>query len=352
MSKYLIISILLALSSFGFAPIIAQSHHEMVASDEYLPAKYQKRLKQGESLLRKGDKYFGKADAVNREIESLEGSGKSGQLKITRLQERRQRLQRTAGTYIEDAHRKQYRTLRKALKNEFLVAYQQVKNSANEKFKEAAVVRRKAENLSFRYNSAELQQKAAGIEMEALELLLAKMQEMSVVVREDTSSDRMVDSFKLPPDSLPGAKELTTDELAIETDTGIADIDTVAEVQADAEPLNIETIESVEATEEPVNTRQPVKAEPEVFFSIQILASRVPLAEEKIRTAYNGKLQVFDTKSEGWYRYSAGRFPTLEATKEAISREAISGFIVAYRKDQRITIKEALKYFENRSATD
>ncbi len=346
MSKYFIISILLAILSLGCFPAPAQNHHGMVASGEYLPGKYQKKMKQGASLLRKGDKFFEKAEAVQRKIELLEESGKSGQLKATRLQERRQRLQRAAGTYIEDAHRRQFRVLRRALKNEFFAAYQQIKDSANQKFKEAAVIRRKAENLSFRNNSAELHQKAADIEMEALELLLTRIQNLSVIL-EDTSPDRMGELFKAPRDTLPGVKDAALQESSIETDTLIVDVGSVAEGQAESGKLGIETIESVESSEEPVDIEQTVKGEPDVFFSIQILASRVPLTDKAIKAAYNGKLPVFDAKSDGWYRYSAGRFTTLNAAKEAMSRETIKGFIVAYRKDKRITIKEALKYLEN-----
>ena len=98
------------------------------------------------------------------------------------------------------------------------------------------------------------------------------------------------------------------------------------------------------ATPAPEAVQQAEKIE----FRVQIAASNRPLPANYDR--FQG-FDVYGTKgSDGYYRYYVGRFPELEAAKlalkELMSKGFPSAFIVAYKKDTRISIAEAQSLLE------
>jgi hypothetical protein len=68
--------------------------------------------------------------------------------------------------------------------------------------------------------------------------------------------------------------------------------------------------------------------------------------EPQIRDVYNGALPVIINRSDGWFRFSAGRFNSFESAVDRMKREEIYGFIVAFRGDQRFDVKEARRLIE------
>ena len=54
-------------------------------------------------------------------------------------------------------------------------------------------------------------------------------------------------------------------------------------------------------------------------------------------------MKVIEKVGSGWYRYSVGQFTDATTARETMQKEGIKGFIVAYNKDERISVKEALE---------
>ncbi len=345
MNKVLFFSVFFVLGWLCPVLIVAQSPHGMVVSEELLPAKYQKKLKQAVSFLRKGEKLFDKAGELQAQLNQNEAEGTSGKLKDSRLQEHRQRLQRKAGTYIEDAHRLQYRILVKVLRHECYACYRGVEQQVKQHFKDAEVIRRKAENLSFRTSSLEMFEDAAKSEMKALGILSSVLKNVCKLETVNLA-DEQFEPAEVADEPWGEEKRLPTQTALPMVLKGASDSLKVKEEAA------VDSTELKEEAQQPIEKKEwvvvPDSVEPEVFFSIQFLASRVPLTQAQIRAAYSGETAVVERLGSGWYRYSFGEFLTLEEAKQAMSREKVKGFIVAYSHNQRVTIAEALKYLKSK----
>ncbi|TLX74098.1 hypothetical protein E9993_13450 [Labilibacter sediminis] len=89
----------------------------------------------------------------------------------------------------------------------------------------------------------------------------------------------------------------------------------------------------------------PVEKEPEVYYTVQILADRKPVSSDAIKRVYQGEYEIIENIGDGWYRYSFGKFSDLTTAKKALSESNAKGYVVAYRKNIRISLSEAKKYF-------
>jgi hypothetical protein len=82
----------------------------------------------------------------------------------------------------------------------------------------------------------------------------------------------------------------------------------------------------------------------EIIFKVQIAAHTVPLSEEYLRTIYLGGMQIDMIYEEEWYKYSIGRYKTLEeATKTLEECNVKKAFIVPYQAGKKLTIQEAME---------
>lgn len=82
----------------------------------------------------------------------------------------------------------------------------------------------------------------------------------------------------------------------------------------------------------------------EIIFKVQIAAHTVPLTEEYLRTIYKGGMKIDLIFEEEWYKYSIGRYRTLNEATETLKKCNVNkAFIIAYQSGKKLTIEEALK---------
>jgi hypothetical protein len=82
----------------------------------------------------------------------------------------------------------------------------------------------------------------------------------------------------------------------------------------------------------------------EIIFKVQIAAHTVPLTEEYLRTIYLGGMQIDMIYEEEWYKYSIGRYKTLEEATETLEECNVKkAFIVPYQEGKKLTIREAME---------
>jgi hypothetical protein len=82
----------------------------------------------------------------------------------------------------------------------------------------------------------------------------------------------------------------------------------------------------------------------EIIFKVQIAAHTVPLTEEYLRTIYLGGMQIDMIYEEEWYKYSIGRYKTLEEATETLEKCNVKkAFIVPYQAGKKLTIREAME---------
>jgi len=82
----------------------------------------------------------------------------------------------------------------------------------------------------------------------------------------------------------------------------------------------------------------------DIIFKVQIAAHTVPLTEEYLRTIYLGGMTIDMIYEEEWYKYSIGRYKTLEEATETLEDCNVKkAFIIAYQEGKKLTIQEALE---------
>lgn len=91
------------------------------------------------------------------------------------------------------------------------------------------------------------------------------------------------------------------------------------------------------------------EAWPDIEFSVQVSASRVPLDAVKIQNDLGISETIYERNDNIWYRYSAGKFNKVWKARELRnvlrSKYGVSdAFIVIYRDEKRISLEEALNY--------
>jgi hypothetical protein len=115
---------------------------------------------------------------------------------------------------------------------------------------------------------------------------------------------------------------------------------------AQEEPL-VAKVEEPHVTEEVITV--PVVADPDVFLTIQFMADKKKATQEQISNVYSGNKEVIEMNVNDWFKYSVGKYQTLDKAKADMQAENIKGFIVAYNKNERISVKEAVTILNGES---
>jgi hypothetical protein len=90
----------------------------------------------------------------------------------------------------------------------------------------------------------------------------------------------------------------------------------------------------------------------ELIFKVQIAAHTMPLSQEYLNIIYKGSIPIDLIFEEDWYKYSIGRYSTLEEAdltrKECNIKKA---FVVAYCEGKKISTQEAVEMMQKRKAS-
>lgn len=99
-----------------------------------------------------------------------------------------------------------------------------------------------------------------------------------------------------------------------------------------------------ETQKEKVEEKPPKSIETvDVYFTIQIMADKVPVNVTRQRMVYKGNRKVMENRGDSWYRYSVGKFSSYTEAAAAMKSEGIKGYVVAYNGSERISTSEAKK---------
>ncbi len=343
MMNRMILLIVLAVFSSSF--VVGQNEDFFRLSWENLPQNYTQKKKRVETLLNKSILYFRKAENAEQELMNYQELEKNNPLRQMALQERAFRLYLKAFSYVEDAHRIQYEVLKKVLKDNEMFDVEEIKVEWKKQFGSASVLRKKGEGLVPRVNPKSFLSEATKREMEVLEGM-QNMLSGQIIAMEGPLKHK--DSVLLGT-----GKEVVNKDIENEADTIIVDGQNSVMTQTGS------TI-SVTGKEDTKKNKQIVKPEPgydveipepdvsedksgEVFFSIQFLATRKDIPKTEVKRVYDGPLPVIENYSDGWHRFSAGKFDSIYEADAEMKKTGINGFVVAFKGEKRISIAEAKK---------
>ncbi|MCU4157608.1 hypothetical protein J1N10_16650 [Carboxylicivirga sp. A043] len=365
--------ILLVVALFT-APIQAFSNE----FKELLNSKELKRLESAEKLIAKGDVFIEETKDLEKEVEQLknaDGRIKTG--KINKYNKKIAQIKAKAALYYEDGYKKyisvlddRLKTLEKSGNSEA----KQTRRDSRDLEKKARKQYNKAENLSSPEKAVELLELAQQNQQEAIELQTKCLLSLSEPI--ETEPELMaeevtaIDSTLIEPalvEVAPIAQDTTTvmTELPAETPVVKAPVIlAVAPVTMTAMPIPADStltaqnetplIEEVAAPtviepEVPIAVEEPIVVNPDIFLTIQIMADKKKATNEQISSVYKGSKEVIEMSINDWFKYSVGKYQSLEKAKADMKTENIKGFIVAYNKNERISVKEAVTLLNGES---
>ncbi|MCY1720011.1 N-acetylmuramoyl-L-alanine amidase [Prolixibacteraceae bacterium Z1-6] len=112
-------------------------------------------------------------------------------------------------------------------------------------------------------------------------------------------------------------------------------------IEASVQPLQIKT--EINETENPTNI-EPPKPNPELYFSVQIMALKKKL--EPTPDNFKGEKDIFRIDAGNISRYYSGKFDSLEKAddeKKRISNKFENSFVVAFENQKLISVKNIMK---------
>jgi hypothetical protein len=87
----------------------------------------------------------------------------------------------------------------------------------------------------------------------------------------------------------------------------------------------------------------------DIVFAVQIAASINQLNKNDLRAIYCGNRTINEFREDQWYKYSVGSFPEYDDAYELKRTICVPGaFIVAFKNDMKISVKNAIKESSNR----
>ncbi|MFC2086881.1 SPOR domain-containing protein [Bacteroidota bacterium] len=98
----------------------------------------------------------------------------------------------------------------------------------------------------------------------------------------------------------------------------------------------------IEANER-IKRLQDLASQKEVFYTVQIFASRNKLSEEKLKKLYSGEYEIRERQEDGWFKYTIGEFDDLKDATELWKSLKIQSFLVGYYQGERVMPWKARK---------
>ncbi|TLX74096.1 SPOR domain-containing protein [Labilibacter sediminis] len=321
--------------------ILAQNADVLSSSDSKRIAKADKKISKGDQVVEKKQKYSSQIEA----LESSGGSVRTG--KIERLEKKANKEIIKSASFYKDGYGKKYSAYKKAvsreIKNNNLGSEaEKIKSHASKAYKNGRKWRRKSAGTADVGKAVDYLFKANGIESDAIKNLARVLE--TAKVEEDLVVEQIqeqVDSVVEVPDT-SSVLVAPPVALVVPEDTTINTVVDSALVVQDS----VVVVDSVQVVVPVIPEEAPVeevveKKELALYFSVQFLAEKQPVPKEKITNLYDGPHEVVKHEADGWYRYSIGKFESLEKAKQALSQSGVKGYIVAYHNEERISTRRA-----------
>jgi len=337
-----IFSRIIILLFFCFLFISVQSQNNGLTSSDI------KKIEKAELKIKKAEAVVDKQEKYTSQIKELEASGSGRVGKIERLQTKANGIVIKSASYFKEGYGQKYKTFRSAVKREMgegnlpETMINQL-TQAHKAYKIGRKWRRKSDGNPDVNKGVEYLFKANGIEKDAiagLEKAMNNYERKELIPEEENVVAIEIDSTIFIPDTTKN-QVLSESPLLTELDS-IAPQDTLNQNSLAMDSVGIVFSDTINSTiQEPI-LEEPVKEELDTYFTIQFLAEKQPVPKEKINSLYDGPFEIVKNEAEGWYRYSFGKFTSLDEAKEMLTKSGVRGYVVAYHNGSRISTREAI----------
>ncbi len=349
----------LCFSCFSFSDLFAQREVEKILDQGEV-----KKFAKADKLIAKGDAILDNTIGLEKEIETLRNAeGRIKTRKIDKKSKASAKYKMQAAIYYKDGYNTKIKVLDKRLKTAEKSGDSKAANAREEVKvleKKARKQYNKAENLISYEEAVEMVELAQENQQKALDVMTKTLiTGVTAEVQEESGAEvieeipvAVQDTLVTPEPEMEVTQQATSEsmeELATEgvvppsgTEAAVVVGTTAAVVAAVSteEALQVDETEVVDEVVVPIE--EPIAdSNKDVFFTIQILAGKSKIAEAQIEQAYSGSNKVIEMTGDGWYRYSIGKYNSIEKARQVQTDEGIKGFIVAYNDGKRISVKEA-----------
>jgi hypothetical protein len=332
-----------------------------------------KRIESAEKLIAKGDALLQDTKEIEAEIERLKNAeGRTQTGKINRYNKKIAEVKVKASLFYQDGYKRYIDVLDdhiKALEKSGNSEAVQARDDVRSLERKARKLYNKAENKPSAEKMVELIELAQSSQQKAIEIHSNCIINLSEAISNATvaiDKSVMLDTLSVieapieePLVAAVDSTTLQTEEMlsvtsAIESAPSLNTVMVAPITVATLPELPVDSTETmpVEAAFEPeteVIVEAPVVINTDVFFTIQIMADKQKASNDQLKNLYDGSKEVIEMHINDWFKYSVGRYQDLEEAKADMSRENIKGFIVAYNKNQRISVKEAVALINGES---
>ncbi len=319
-----------------FVSISCYSANSVLTSrDKAKIARNEKKIVAGEVYLKESDNYL-------KLIENSSKSGRAHKRDSVRLTNKHVRTRLHSFTYLKEGYKGLYRAYASASKD-----YNKLEmNPTVTNLLESAATSHSKGRKNFRkVPDQEDKHKAvksmnAAIEFE--QTAISKLKEAVALLEGDATGSSNSVSPALP------VVALSVDSVATLSATNIvappiAPVTTVAPVVPAVVPVAIVAPAVIKDSTTTVSSEIISHDDATTFFSIQINASKARLEPAQLATYYSGKYKIVLTEADGYFRYSVGKFLSVEDAKKVIEKEKIKGYIVGYLNNSRVSVAEVTK---------
>ncbi|WP_430934545.1 hypothetical protein [Saccharicrinis sp. 156] len=365
------------LLSFCIAFILGMGIASYGQYTDVLNTSNNRKIARADKKIKKGDAVVGKKEKYTRQIEEIETEGKSRKGKIRRLETKANKIVMGSASYYKEGYGKKYsvykKSISKGIKQGSLNSdVESLVEVAKDDYKEGRKLRRKSANHYDLNKAASMLMEANEKENKAIAVLAKATGNIEEITKkEDTMSAEIQDSALVVPDTEMAIIEtlanvvqdslkvdsISVSEIAMSDTAMIADAISVQDsaliVNADTVAVTPITAALISPVLEAEVNNEPLVEEPvkegiaDLYFSVQFLAEKQPVPKDKLQSLYDGPFEVVKHEADGWVRYSFGRFKTLEEANTMKTRSGVQGYVVAYLHEERISTRTAAGMLSN-----
>lgn len=353
--------------------VFSQDNEKAVV--EKLSEKDRNKVAKAEKLLSKGILILKEASGYDVEIAAMKDvEGRLKMRKINKLEKKSNSIKIKASKYLQDGYKKKVKVYESVLKDsrklnpQLASRLKEVEFNSDKKIKKSKKLYRKANDMASKSKAVEYFEIGHKNYQEAIVLLCEGLAVVFEIEPREVVNDAVAEKDTLQVDESSIEKEVetvpegnatdstevtTTNAIANPAVTGgvVAATTAAAVVAVSKDTVSDENDSAVKETEEEVIAEDTTSldAEPQdeksgdVFFTIQFMADKKSVSPAQLKAKYVGDKEVIEMNTDGWYRYSVGKFTNLEEAKGVMKTEGIKGFIVAYKNGERITVSDALE---------
>ena len=319
-----------------FVSISCYSAESVLTSrDKAKIARKEKKVIVGEEYLKESDNYL-------KLIENSTKSGRAHKRDSIRLYNKHVRTRLYSFVYLQEGYKGVYRVYASAVKDYNKL---EMNPTVTSLLKSAAKSHSKGRKNFRKVPVQENKHKAvkslnAAIEFE--QAAISNLKEAIVLLEGDATNNTQSPSVELPVLAAITLDTVPTIAPSIIAPP-VAPVATVAPVVPAIVPAAL--VAPVVIADSALIDSSEIKSydDATTFFSLQINASKTRLEPTQLATYYSGKYKIVLTEADGYFRYSVGKFLSVEDAKKVIEKEKIKGYIVGYLNNSRVSVAEVTK---------